>query len=225
MQYAYESISDGISEYQSSNLQLISNLWTSCFLSFQLSIPSISDNRLTDTFISSYSPILNRPPVRLLDIQSVRNWLFHNHPSAISAAESSFITHTDDLMAVQPKSKSPVRLFLERSNYFRTTFFKHTPLDPLVIEPENYWNNDQRMEQFAGMLIGAIGIMMLVAPLWVLNFVDGIVTKLGVITAFIVTFFALAALATTAKVFETLAAAAAYSAVLMVFLQLGSGKG
>lgn len=65
---------------------------------------------------------------------------------------------------------------------------------------------------------------MLIMPLWVLNFVDGTVTKLGVITVFIATFFALAALATTAKVFETLAATAAYSAVLMVFLQLGSGE-
>jgi hypothetical protein len=50
------------------------------------------------------------------------------------------------------------------------------------------------------------------------------VVKLGVITAFIVTFFALAVLAPTAKVFETLAATAVYSAVLMVFLQLGSGN-
>jgi hypothetical protein len=182
---------------------------------------SDSDNISADNFISSYSPILNRPPVRPLDIQSVRNWLFFNHPSAISTTESAFITHTDDLVAVQPKSKSPVRLFLERSNYFRTTFFKHTPSDPLVIEPENYWNDDQRMEQFAGALIGAIGIVMLVAPLWVLSFVDGIVNKLGVITAFIIAFFMIALLATTAKVFETLAAAAAYSAVLMVFLQLG----
>jgi len=194
------------------------------FLSFQLSVPSISNNGLTDTFVSSYSPILSRPPVRHLDIQSVRNWLFDNHPSAISTAESSFITHTDDLMAVAPKSKSPVRFFLERSDYFRTTFFKRTPSDPLVIEPENYWSNDQRMEQFASMLIGIIGIIMLITPLWVLNFVDGIVVKLGVITVFIATFFVLAALATTAKVFETLGATAAYAAVLVVFLQMGSGK-
>ena len=80
--------------------------------------------------------------VRPLDIQSVRNWLFMNHPSAISTAESSFINHTDNLIAVQSKRKSPVRLFLES-----------IPSDSLIVEPENYWTNDQRMEQFAGILI------------------------------------------------------------------------
>ena len=128
-------------------------------------------------------------------------------------------------MAVQPKSKSPFRSFLERSNYFRTTFFRRTPSDPLVIEPENYWTDDQRMEKFAGALISAAGLIMLVAPLWVLNFIEGSVVRLGVITAFITVFFILAALATTARVFETLAATAAYSAVLMVFVQISSGKG
>ena len=147
-----------------------------------------------------------------------------NHPSAISTAESSFVNHTDDLMAVQSKQKSPVRLFLERSSYFRTNYFKRVPSDPLIIEPENYWTNGRRMERFAGMLIGSVGVLMLIAPLWVLNFVSGPVTKLGVITAFIVTFFVTAALATTASVSETLAATAAYSAVLVVFLQLNTGK-
>lgn len=183
-------------------------------------------NKLNEynTFVSSYSGILGRPPVRPLDIQSVRNWLFMNHPSAISTAESSFINHTDDLIAVQSKQKSPVRLFLERSSYFRINYFKSVPSDPLIVEPENYWTNDQHMERFAGMLIGSVGVLMLIAPLWVLNFVSGPVTKLGVITAFIITFFVTAALATTANVSETLAATAAYSAVLVVFLQLNTGK-
>ena len=81
------------------------------------------------------------------------------------------------------------------------------------------------MEKFAGALISAAGLIMLVAPLWVLNFIEGSVVRLGVITAFITVFFILAALATTARVFETLAATAAYSAVLMVFVQISSGKG
>lgn len=46
--------------------------------------------------------------------------------------------------------------------------------------------------------------------------------RLGVITAFILLFTSLLASATVAKPFEVLAATAAYSAVLMVFLQIGN---
>jgi hypothetical protein len=70
------------------------------------------------------------------------------------------------------------------------------------------------MERFAGILIGSVGVLMLIAPLWVLGFVNGPVTKLGryynFITTFIVTFFVTAALVMTASVFETLTATAAY---------------
>jgi hypothetical protein len=62
---------------------------------------------------------------------------------------------------------------------------------------------------------------MLIGPLWWLNFVTVQEKRLGIITGFIVVFFALLVVATTAKVADALAAAAAYSAVLMVFLQLG----
>lgn len=56
-----------------------------------------------------------------------------------------------------------------------------------------------------------------------LGFVQDGTARLGVITAFIAAFFLLAGLATTAKVFETLAAMAAYSAVLTLILPLGTG--
>jgi preprotein translocase subunit SecD len=46
--------------------------------------------------------------------------------------------------------------------------------------------------------------------------------KLGIITGFIALFFVLVAVATTARLFDALAAAAAYSAVLMVFLGTNS---
>jgi hypothetical protein len=82
-----------------------SRLGHSCF--FQLTFSSVSNNRFTDTFVSSYLGILGRPPVRPLDIQSVRNWLLMNHLSAISTAESSFVNHTDSLIAVQSKRNLP----------------------------------------------------------------------------------------------------------------------
>lgn len=66
---------------------------------------------------------------------------------------------------------------------------------------------------------------MLIAPLWILQSIGGTNAKLVVITAFILVFLAILSVVTNAKQFETLGATAAYSAVLMVFLQLGRGAG
>jgi len=63
---------------------------------------------------------------------------------------------------------------------------------------------------------------MLIAPMWVLHAVKNQNAQLAVITAFIVVFLGMLSYATTAKPGETLGATAAYSAVLMVFLQLGN---
>jgi hypothetical protein len=62
-------------------------------------------------------------------------------------------------------------------------------------------------------------MLMLIVPLWVLNETNGARTRLAVITTFIVIFLGLIAFTTVVKPFESLAAAAAYSAVLVVFLQ------
>lgn len=60
---------------------------------------------------------------------------------------------------------------------------------------------------------------MLVGPMWWLTFLtDNVKASLGVVTGFILLFTVVLASATSAKPFEVLAATAAYSAVLMVFL-------
>jgi preprotein translocase subunit SecD len=58
-----------------------------------------------------------------------------------------------------------------------------------------------------------------VGPLWILAEVSNPMHRLGIITGFIALFFVLVKVATRARIFDALAAAAAYSAVLMVFLQ------
>jgi hypothetical protein len=51
---------------------------------------------------------------------------------------------------------------------------------------------------------------MLIAPLWILNYVSGPSARLEIITAFVVVFLCLIQSVTIAKPFETLAATAAY---------------
>jgi hypothetical protein len=177
------------------------------------------------------------------DIHNVRNWLGtdysdpEKHP--INEIEAAYITHTKDLIAVLPKKISWFRKVLERSLVLRIpvlrSLFERKPRDIedydaiRAIEDGEHgvirktrWQNDTRVDRLSEGLIALVGLGMLIAPLWVLEKIDhGLPNvKLGAITVFIVVFFVFVAVATTARVFDALAATAAYSAVLMVFLQL-----
>ncbi len=67
-----------------------------------------------------------------------------------------------------------------------------------------------------------LGLGMLIGPLWWLQNLSNSEVRLGVITGFLFAFMALLSILTVAKPFEVLAATAAYGALLMVFMQLGS---
>jgi hypothetical protein len=86
---------------------------------------------------------------------------------------------------------------------------------------QTVWQNDGRVETLSGTIVALVGLGMLLGPLWVLQVFRASpgTVRLGIITGFISLFFVLVAVATTARIFDALAAAAAYSAVLMVFLQ------
>jgi len=194
-----------------------------------------------DAYISEYSKLLARPQVREDDIINVKRWLAPVIPETlddlekaplkylgpIDELESAFIEHHDDLIAVQPKNRSWFRNVLERS-----LILKFPVIRPLFErEPEEYkaintntktiWQNDKRIEGLSGTIVALVGLGMLLGPLWVLQVFNSSANsvRLGIITGFIALFFVLLAVATTARIFDALAAAAAYSAVLMVFLQ------
>lgn len=58
-------------------------------------------------------------------------------------------------------------------------------------------------------IVAFLGVVMLITPLWILAFVTDTVSRLSIITAFLLVFWALLALTTVAKSFESLGAAAA----------------
>lgn len=147
----------------------------------------------------------------------------------IDELESAFIEHHDDLIAVQPKTRSWFRNVLERSLILKfpiiRSLFERQPEEIKAINTntQTVWQNDMRVEGFSWTIVALVGLGMLLGPLWVLEVFNGSPSnvRLGVITGFITVFFVLVAVATTARIFDALAAAAAYSAVLMVFLQIG----
>jgi hypothetical protein len=144
----------------------------------------------------------------------------------IDELESAFIEHHDDLIAVQPKTRSWFRNVLERSLILKfpaiRPFFEREPEEYRIINTntKTIWQNDKRIEGLSGTIVALVGLGMLLGPLWVLEVFTGFSSsvRLGIITGFITLFFVLVAVATTARLFDALAAAAAYSAVLMVFL-------
>lgn len=181
--------------------------------------------------------------MRLDDIANVKNWLSplvpetipdieknpYKYLGPIDALETAFVDHHDDLIAVQPKTRSWFRNVLERTLVLRTpgirALFERKPEEYRTINTNipTIWQNDRRIEHLSSAIIAVVGLGMLIGPLWLLGTVNdqGWRTRLGIIAGFVVFFFVLVAVATTARVFDALASAAAYSAVLMVFMQLG----
>jgi len=188
---------------------------------------SVGSADSVDNFVNSYAQLVNKPALREQDRQQVEKW-FKAHPRAIDIEEARFIEHYDDLVAVHPKARSWFRTILEWTFVFKLPIFRREPGGYELIRDEHtdgvVWSDEKRLESFCTAVVAVIGLGMLIGPLWILNVVQNTEARLGVITGFIALFFVLVAVATNAKVFESLAAAAAYSAVLMVFLQLGAGS-
>lgn len=88
------------------------------------------------------------------------------------------------------------------------------------------YNKEARIDKIITFLTISAGLCMLIGPLWWLQQItvstakQNIEYRLGVITGFVVLFTVLLGSITVAKPFEVLGATAAYSAVLMVFMQI-----
>jgi len=178
-----------------------------------------------NNFVNSYSKLVNRPAVRKEARKEVEKWL-KVHRDAIHDPEAAYIGMEDDLVAIHPKEKSWFRHILEWTFVFKLPVFRREPrgYNFNTEAKDVVFQNDSRLEKFSSVVIAIIGLAMLIGPLWILDKVQNTEQQLGVITGFIALFFVLVAVATNAKIFESLAAAAAYSAVLMVFLQMGNNR-
>ncbi|KAI9868671.1 MAG: hypothetical protein M1813_004521 [Trichoglossum hirsutum] len=179
---------------------------------------------MIDKFINNYAQLVSRPPLNPTDINLVRRWFDEVRPAAVDEVEASYIRRGDDLVPVQPKTRSWFRKRLESNFLFSMrmmqSLFGRKPADGHIIgDGWTIWEDDKKMEMFSSLMTGFVGLAMLIGPLWILMYVAEPRLRLGVITSFVVLFYVAVAVATTARPWESLAATAAYSAVLMVFLQ------
>jgi len=72
-----------------------------------------------------------------------------------------------------------------------------------------YFEKNEKLEGFVTVIICLVGLLMLIAPLWILKAVSEPGPRLEIITVFILVFLGLIQSVTIAKPFETLAATAA----------------
>ena len=188
-----------------------------------------------DSFLNGYSQLVSRGSCKPDDVASVRRWLRIIRPTAIDIRESEYIDHDDDLVSIHPKTRSPGRNFLENVAFggrwnpwgipwLKDWFSREAPKDIVSLKNEDtVWPNDQRMEKVSSVLISVVGLAMLIGPIWALAYIQRMEYRLAVISGFIVVFFVVLAI-TRSRLYEALAATAAYSAVLVVFLQAGVGR-
>lgn len=113
-----------------------------------------------------------------------------------------------DLLAIVPEKRSALRRLLERNDrsWLARLFRKEIPHslksntknNPLVV------TDDKALEQFDRIVTGFIGLVMLIAPLWIIGSVRPYYSKVGVITGFIFVCLVLVRTGTNAKPSEAL---------------------
>ncbi|KAL8959475.1 MAG: hypothetical protein Q9193_003671 [Seirophora villosa] len=185
-------------------------------------------------FVLDHSQIKARPNAAKRQVSYLHNWLFNNN-GPIRPAEASF-AEQDDLMPVVSREKPPLRRLIDR--YDILSRFSWWRIRKENLNPRHYnhkdnyashttiYSDEARMDKFVTCVTIVLGLMMLIAPLWLLQYVHAIkpdpVARLKIITWFLIGFPMIFGMVALPRPLEVLTATAAYGAFLMVFMQLQS---
>ncbi|KAJ3958870.1 hypothetical protein N0V92_004571 [Colletotrichum tropicale] len=144
------------------------------------------------------------------DRKNLQNWHFNHDYAAIAREEQAYL-EKEDLVSVAYVEKTPLRQAIDSSLRLRTlSVWRHRKdAAPSYDAREVSYYSDKRMNAFASAMIIAIGVVMLLTPIWVLQAMGDLKGKLAVITVFIFMFLLVLSLAMVAKPFEALGATAA----------------
>lgn len=144
-------------------------------------------------------------------IKSIRNWHYNHGERAIIKDEQEYLDSEMDLISVLPEDKLPVRRLIDQSRRLRTFWIwkRDSPDIPDYDAGLVSYYSDKRIDSFASGLIVAVGIIMLIAPIWILQYLQNQAIKLVVITLFILVFLCTLSFAMATMPFEALGATAA----------------
>ncbi|KAF9699563.1 hypothetical protein EKO04_002654 [Ascochyta lentis] len=175
-------------------------------------------------YVNAYSKIRARPAAEKRQVRNLQSWFLDAHEKdreVIDEKECEFVTHTHDLISINSRERPPLGEWLEscqKLQKFKPFRAKHQDGKHVPSAATQYYSNAKFERLTKSAIIGG-GLVMLLAPVWWLAFVSDINVRLGIITGFLCLFISVMATATN-KPFETVAATAAYAAVLMVFMQI-----
>lgn len=136
---------------------------------------------------------------------------FWNNPGAIVQEEQEYINKVGDVISLVNRVKSPLRLLLEKFESLLTwrLFRTKSRQDQIPSATTSYYSN-ARFDSFVTLVLMFTGMLLLLGPMWILEFMSNNTKRLGVITGFVLLFTLLLASATISRPFEVLAATAAY---------------
>jgi hypothetical protein len=178
----------------------------------------------SDEYIATYSQLRDRESAQEYQVTSLKNWLWNRSTEGkpdsgpISDVEQQYLYTGKDLICITSGQKSPLVRIVDSWPLIRRMFRKQASNSEPVDSSTVYWSK-KKVEWFCNVLIVGLGLCMLYGPMWWLNFVYDDVKRLVIITVFVFLFAIGLSLVGSGKPFETLAATAAYAAVLMVFMQ------
>lgn len=163
-----------------------------------------------DNYLVAFSEIQRWEPAKTRHWHNLDNWLNHNHKKAISEEEAQFSQETGDLVALVSDQKSPLESLVERfPRLLIAKALRSASKSSQVPSSTTTYYSKKRLRNTVFVVIIGIGLLLLLGPLWALQFVDDNLKRLAIITCFIILFTAALASATVAKPFEVLAATAA----------------
>ncbi len=115
-----------------------------------------------------------------------------------------------DVVAPASRPKPSVRVLMERcAPLLHSRIFRVKAKSNQTQSGTTLYFSNTRFDAFVTFTVIAAGLMLLLGPMWWLQFVADPVKRLGIITGFVLLFTGLLASATVAKPFEVMAAAAA----------------
>ncbi|KAK7403419.1 hypothetical protein QQX98_010832 [Neonectria punicea] len=176
-----------------------------------------------NTFILQQSSLRKYSQAPKRDVKSIKTWHSNLNDRVIADEERTYLERMDDLICVVQRDKTPLRRLIDKSQRLRTlSIWRHKTKSPPDYDAGHVaYYSDERIDRFASAVIVVVGITMLITPIWILQAMETLKTKLVVITVFILAFLLILSFFMVSKPFEALGATAAYAAVLMVFIQFG----
>src|SRR5687768_3957357 len=148
-------------------------------------------------------------PAPKRNIKNIESWIETNR-GALAANEASFISHCDELVSISEPKAALLQWFEDNIIYSTRQSLKlfHKPLEKTELslrdQQSMYIVNESTFHAFGSFAVFAAATVMLIVPLWVLQSLKSLHSRLAVITAFLFVCLLFLSFATLGRTFERL---------------------